>query len=105
MTYCVTQLKQNATKARIPFYGSYTERDPVKIARDGVNMFKKEGQEIIIVDTSGPYACLCLCVRASGTYVVCVCTASVCVYMYIYAFVIHICLYHTHTHTHTCLHT
>lgn len=47
------QLKQNATKARIPFYGSYTERDPVKIARDGVEMFKKEGQEIIIVDTSG----------------------------------------------------
>jgi signal recognition particle subunit SRP54 len=47
------QLKQNATKARIPFYGSYTERDPVKIARDGVDMFKKEGQEIIIVDTSG----------------------------------------------------
>jgi signal recognition particle subunit SRP54 len=44
---------QNATKARIPFYGSYTERDPVKIARDGVEMFKKEGQEIIIVDTSG----------------------------------------------------
>ena len=25
----------------------------VKIARDGVEMFKKEGQEIIIVDTSG----------------------------------------------------
>jgi len=47
------QLKQNATKARIPFYASYTERDPVKIARDGVEMFKKEGQEIIIVDTSG----------------------------------------------------
>ena len=23
------QLKQNATKARIPFYGSYTEADPV----------------------------------------------------------------------------
>ena len=41
------------SKARIPFYGSYTERDPVKIARDGVDMFKKEGQEIIIVDTSG----------------------------------------------------
>lgn len=47
------QLKQNATKARIPFYGSYTERDPVKIAADGVDMFKAEGQEIIIVDTSG----------------------------------------------------
>ena len=47
------QLKQNATKARIPFYGSYTETDPVKIAREGVEKFKKEKFEIIIVDTSG----------------------------------------------------
>ena len=47
------QLKQNATKARIPFYGSYTEPDPVVIAKDGVDMFKDEGFEIIIVDTSG----------------------------------------------------
>ncbi|XKL68068.1 hypothetical protein PGB90_003559 [Kerria lacca] len=47
------QLKQNATKARIPFYGSYTEVDPVVIAQYGVEMFKKEGFEIIIVDTSG----------------------------------------------------
>ncbi|KAK7580519.1 hypothetical protein V9T40_001148 [Parthenolecanium corni] len=47
------QLKQNATKARIPFYGSYTEVDPVVIAQEGVEMFKKEGFEIIIVDTSG----------------------------------------------------
>jgi len=47
------QLKQNATKARIPFYGSYTEVDPVVIAQDGVEMFKKEGFEIIVVDTSG----------------------------------------------------
>jgi len=47
------QLKQNATKARIPFYGSYTEPDPVVIAAEGVDMFKKEGFEIIIVDTSG----------------------------------------------------
>ncbi|KAK2701854.1 hypothetical protein QYM36_019508 [Artemia franciscana] len=29
------QIKQNATKARIPFYGSYTESDPVVIAYDG----------------------------------------------------------------------
>ncbi len=34
------QLKQNATKARIPFYGSYTEADPVVIAAEGVAMFK-----------------------------------------------------------------
>ncbi|CAH1262619.1 signal recognition particle 54 kDa protein [Branchiostoma floridae] len=47
------QLKQNATKARIPFYGSYTEMDPVVIAAEGVEKFKQEGFEIIIVDTSG----------------------------------------------------
>ncbi|PIC36572.1 hypothetical protein B9Z55_015510 [Caenorhabditis nigoni] len=47
------QLKQNATKARIPFYGSYSEIDPVKIAAEGVEKFTKEGFEIIIVDTSG----------------------------------------------------
>eukprot|EP00003_Mantamonas_plastica_P021577 TRINITY_DN3517_c0_g2_i1.p1 TRINITY_DN3517_c0_g2~~TRINITY_DN3517_c0_g2_i1.p1 ORF type:complete len:509 (-),score=185.37 TRINITY_DN3517_c0_g2_i1:123-1607(-) len=47
------QLKQNATKAKIPFYGSYTETDPVRVAGDGVQKFKDEGYEIIIVDTSG----------------------------------------------------
>lgn len=47
------QLKQNATKARIPFYGSYTELDPVVIAQEGVDKFKSEGFEIIVVDTSG----------------------------------------------------
>ncbi|KAG7877744.1 hypothetical protein KL925_004868 [Ogataea polymorpha] len=47
------QLKQNATKAKIPYYGSYTEADPVKVASDGVEKFKKEKFEIIIVDTSG----------------------------------------------------
>ncbi|XP_046381336.1 signal recognition particle subunit SRP54 [Haliotis cracherodii] len=47
------QLKQNATKARIPFYGSYTEIDPVVIAQEGVDKFKNENFEIIIVDTSG----------------------------------------------------
>uniref|UniRef100_A0A914RP86 SRP54-type proteins GTP-binding domain-containing protein n=1 Tax=Parascaris equorum TaxID=6256 RepID=A0A914RP86_PAREQ len=47
------QLKQNATKARIPYYGSYIEMDPVVIATNGVDKFKGEGFEIIIVDTSG----------------------------------------------------
>ena len=46
-------LKQNATRVRVPFYGSYTESDPVKIARDGVEQFRKEKYEMIIVDTSG----------------------------------------------------
>ncbi|KAE8696124.1 Signal recognition particle 54 kDa protein 3 [Hibiscus syriacus] len=47
------QLKQNATKAKIPFYGSYMESDPVKIAMEGVERFKKENCDLIIVDTSG----------------------------------------------------
>lgn len=37
----------------ITFLNSYTEVDPVVIAQDGVEMFKKEGFEVIIVDTSG----------------------------------------------------
>ena len=47
------QLKQNATKAKIPFFGSYSESDPVQIARDGVEKFKADNFELIIVDTSG----------------------------------------------------
>jgi signal recognition particle subunit SRP54 len=47
------QLKQNATKLRVPFYGSYTQADPVAIAEEGVDQFVKEGYEVIIVDTSG----------------------------------------------------
>ncbi|KAL3789559.1 hypothetical protein ACHAW5_007910 [Stephanodiscus triporus] len=47
------QLKQNATKLRIPFYGSYTEADPVTIAEEGVRKFAEDGYEVIVVDTSG----------------------------------------------------
>ena len=47
------QLKQNSAKAKIPFYGDYTESDPAKIALEGVEQFKQQGFEIIIVDTSG----------------------------------------------------
>jgi len=47
------QLKQNCTKAGIPFYGSYTETDPAEIARAGVQRFKEEKYDLIIVDTSG----------------------------------------------------
>jgi signal recognition particle subunit SRP54 len=47
------QLKQNATKAKIPYYGSLTQTDPVAVAREGVEKFKKERFDIIIVDTSG----------------------------------------------------
>mmetsp|Transcript_75691 Transcript_75691/g.169744 ORF Transcript_75691/g.169744 Transcript_75691/m.169744 type:complete len:519 (-) Transcript_75691:15-1571(-) len=47
------QLRQNASKVRIPFYGDYNETDPVKIAEEGVELFKKEKYDLIIVDTSG----------------------------------------------------
>ncbi|KAF2860042.1 signal recognition particle protein [Piedraia hortae CBS 480.64] len=47
------QLKQNAIKAKIPYYGSLTELDPVAVAREGVERFKREKFEVIIVDTSG----------------------------------------------------
>ncbi|KAK9488671.1 SRP54-type protein [Lipomyces starkeyi] len=47
------QLKQNATKAKVPYYGSYTETDPVAVAAAGVARFKSEKFDIIVVDTSG----------------------------------------------------
>jgi len=34
-------------------FHSYSERDPVKLAQDGVAHFKNEGYDFIIVDTSG----------------------------------------------------
>lgn len=49
------QLKQNATKCKIPFYGSYVEMDPVKIAEEGVTEFKKKNFDLIIIDTSGKH--------------------------------------------------
>ena len=47
------QLKQNATKLRIPFYGSYRQADPVVLAQEGVAQFKRDQYEVIVVDTSG----------------------------------------------------
>ena len=65
---------------------SYTESDPVVIAQDGVEKFKSENFEIIIIDTSGRHkqedslfeemlqlqnATVCLCVY------VCMCVFGV----------------------------
>jgi signal recognition particle subunit SRP54 len=47
------QLKMNAAKIKCPFFGHKRETDPVKIAEEGVNFFKDQKYEIIIVDTSG----------------------------------------------------
>jgi signal recognition particle subunit SRP54 len=40
----------------LPFYSSYEETDPTKIASDGLAVFKQEKQDLIIVDTSGRHA-------------------------------------------------
>jgi signal recognition particle subunit SRP54 len=47
------QLMMNAAKIKCPFFGHKNEKDPVKIAEEGVNFFKEKKFEIIIVDTSG----------------------------------------------------
>ena len=47
------QTRQSATKAKVAYFGSYTETDPVAIAAEGVTKFKKERFDVIIVDTSG----------------------------------------------------
>ncbi|PJF18359.1 Signal recognition particle 54 kDa protein [Paramicrosporidium saccamoebae] len=47
------QLKQNAARSKIPFYGSYSEADPVTIVKEGLEKFRAEKYEIIIIDTSG----------------------------------------------------
>ena len=64
------QLKQNATKTQIPFYGSYKETDPAVIAQQGVDKFKEEKKDMIIVDTSGRHkqvqSCHCTALHALG---------------------------------------
>jgi signal recognition particle subunit SRP54 len=37
----------------VPFFGSYTQSDPVQLAREGIEKFKKERFDLVIVDTSG----------------------------------------------------
>jgi signal recognition particle subunit SRP54 len=49
------QLRQNAAKIKIPFIGDEGQKDPVKVAMDGVEHFVDAGFEIIIVDTSGKH--------------------------------------------------
>ena len=47
------QLKMNAAKIKCPFFGHKNEADPVKIAQEGVDFFREQKYEVIIVDTSG----------------------------------------------------
>jgi len=47
------QLKQLAEQIGVPIYGEPGSKDPISIARHGVEKFTKEGYEVIIVDTAG----------------------------------------------------
>ncbi|MFX1474582.1 MAG: signal recognition particle protein Srp54 [Promethearchaeota archaeon] len=47
------QLRQLAEQADVPFFGEPKAKDSVKIAKKGVQHFKSENTEVIIVDTSG----------------------------------------------------
>ena len=44
-------MNSNITMIIFLFFSSYTEMDPVVIAQEGVDKFKQENFEIIIVDT------------------------------------------------------
>ncbi|KAK8892778.1 Signal recognition particle [Tritrichomonas musculus] len=47
------QLMQNAQHVNIPYYVDFVTEDPVEVALAGVEKFKKEKFNMIIVDTSG----------------------------------------------------
>lgn len=46
------QIKQNCLKISVPYFG-LDDPDPVFVAREGVNRFKNEKFDLILVDTSG----------------------------------------------------
>jgi len=47
------QLMQNAQAAKIPYFVDFVETDPVQVAVKGIEKFKKDKFEIVIIDTSG----------------------------------------------------
>jgi len=50
------QLRQSATKARLPYFCCDTAIDPVPVAVEGVARFRAEGFHLIVVDTAGRHA-------------------------------------------------
>ena len=47
------QLKQISEQIGVPFYGEKRGKDPVKIAKRGIEFLKNKGVNVIIVDTAG----------------------------------------------------
>lgn len=52
----VEQLRVLAEQIEVPIYMDLSEKDPVKIARDGVQEAKAKGYDTVIVDTAGRLA-------------------------------------------------
>jgi signal recognition particle subunit SRP54 len=50
------QLKQNCTKIKVPFFGSYSERSPEVVVEDGISVFVEDNFELIIIDTAGRHS-------------------------------------------------
>jgi len=48
-----SQLKQLAERINIPIFGDANEKESLKVALQGVGGFRKEGYEVIILDTAG----------------------------------------------------
>lgn len=49
----IDQLEVVASSILVPVYKDLEEKDPVKIAKDGVEHAKKEGKNLVIIDTAG----------------------------------------------------
>ena len=52
----VEQLRVLAEQIEVPIYMNLTEKDPVKIAREGIQEAKAKGYDTVIVDTAGRLA-------------------------------------------------
>jgi signal recognition particle subunit SRP54 len=48
-----SQLRQLAEKSNVPFWGDESEKDAVKLAKNGFKDMKNKGVELILLDTSG----------------------------------------------------
>ena len=49
----LTQLRMNCSKINVEVYGKEGENDAVRIVGDGIDYFRKQNIDIVIVDTAG----------------------------------------------------
>jgi signal recognition particle subunit SRP54 len=49
----LTQLKMNCNKINVEVFGDENNKDAVQIVRDGLNYYKSQNMDVIIIDTAG----------------------------------------------------